>query len=208
MFSVQRQAPRRRLFVRAAAITVAGLALAAGAGAAGAQELRQQFINPSFGGNPFYSDHLIATANIHRPESPDVGTAGLSQQDLLVRQIQSRLLSALSSGLIEAVTGADPGTTGEFVIGDQRITFERTLTEIRLTFFNETTGETTEIVLPVISLDPAGTGSTTAVASNSPEAALGSLGIANSGGQLSITTPGASLDGAPVEPPVGQGGIN
>jgi len=183
-----------------------------GSTAASAQELRQQFISPSFGGNPFNSDHLLAIANIHRPQAPAGATVGLSQQDLLVRQIQSRLLSALSSGLVEAVTGADPGTTGEFVIGDQRITFERTLTEIRLTFFNETTGETTEIVLPVFALTPAGMAG--GASAGSPEAAIsggssliGGIGtLAGVPGGLTGTGSAGELRASSGE--LGEAGVN
>ncbi len=67
----------------------------------------------------------------------------------VARQIQSRLLSALSSSVVEAITGADPGTSGEFVVGDQRIAYERTLTEIKLTIFDDSTGQNTVIVVPV-----------------------------------------------------------
>ena len=197
---------------RAAAVLAAAFALAA-APQASAQELTHRFINPSFGGNPFNSDHLRGIAALDRPASPELArTAGLSEQQLLVRQIQSRLLSSLSSGLIEAITGASPGTSGEFIIGDQRITYERTLTEIRLTFFNETTGETTEIVLPVINADPTSTTSSTSLAELAPESVLGGLvyspgatagGSAGSaGGSLEYNGPLENT--GPVEPPLGS----
>lgn len=128
---------------------VAALAIAA---PASAQELKFQFNNPSFGGNPFNSDHLLGTATAQRPERKTDsagGTGELTEAQLFARQIQSRLLSALSSSVVEAITGSAPGSSGEFTVGDQRISFERTLSEIKLTIFDDTTGENTQIVVPV-----------------------------------------------------------
>lgn len=157
-------------------IVAAGLLcmIAAPGTAAYAQELTHRFLNPAFGGNSFNYDHLMGTAQIHRPVAPTDATGRLTEQQLLVRQIQSRLLSSLSQGLIEAVTGAAPGTSGEFTIGDQVITYERTLTEIRLVFFNTTTGETTEIILPVINNPTGNPTSASSMAVYSPETTLGS----------------------------------
>lgn len=124
---------------------------------AAAQEMRFEFNNPSFGGNPFNSDHLLATATAQRPErksdSASGGSEQLTEAQLFARQIQSRLLSALSSSVVEAITGSDPGASGEFTVGDQRISFERTLSEIRLRIFDSTSGETTEIIVPVLNLN-------------------------------------------------------
>jgi curli production assembly/transport component CsgF len=119
---------------------------------ASAQEFVYQPINPNFGGNPFNADLLLSVASAQRPERQrNDGGQRLSEGEQFARQIQSRLLSSLASGVVEAITGADPGTSGEFLVGDQRIAFERTLTEIRLTITDEVTGEVTEIVVPVLS---------------------------------------------------------
>jgi curli production assembly/transport component CsgF len=153
-----------------AAAAVGALLIAA---PASAQELRFQFRDPSFGGNPFNSDHLLAIATAQRPQRPASATGGsgqLTEAQLFARQIQSRLLSALSSSVVEAITGASPGTTGEFTVGDQKITFERTLTEIKLSIFDNSTGETTEIVVPVLNLNNPRAAALSAI--NSPEAAL------------------------------------
>lgn len=116
------------------------------------QELRHEFTNPSFGGNPFNSSHLLGVATAQRPERKRSAEESqqLTEGELFARQIQSRLLSSLSSGLVEAITGADPGATGEFTVGDQTISFERTLTEIRVKITNADTGEVTDIVIPVL----------------------------------------------------------
>ena len=132
-----------------------GLLLASAGGACEAQELSFKFTNPSFGGNPFYADHLLAVATAQRPEKPSEED-GLSEGEQFARQIQSRILSALSSSIVEAITGSAPGTSGEFTVGDQTIFFERTLTEIRLTITDNVTGEVTVIVVPVFNFDSSG----------------------------------------------------
>jgi curli production assembly/transport component CsgF len=151
------------------------------AGAANAQELSHRFLNPSFGGNPFYSDHLLGIANIHRPEKPEApGTPAPTEEELLARQLQARFLSQLSSQIRDRIENARPGDTGEFDFGNQRISFVRTATETRITFVNTTTNETRTIVVPV-----AGPGSGAfansaragaASPSLSPEQALGAGG--------------------------------
>lgn len=136
-------------------LTALGL-IAFAAAPVSAQELKFEFRNPSFGGNPFNSDHLLATATAQRPPQKSDGANGtgeLTEAQLFARQIQSRLLSALSSSVVEAITGSDPGTSGEFTVGDQKISFERTLGEIRLSIFDNSTGETTDIVVPVLTLN-------------------------------------------------------
>lgn len=182
-----------------------------------AQELSFKFNNPSFGGNPFYSDHLLGVASAQRPERP-AEDEGLSEGEQFARQIQSRILSALSSSIVEAITGSDPGTSGEFTVGDQTIFFERSLTEIRLTITDNVTGEVTTIVLPVIEFD--GGSPFGAQMAGGSQAAGGSslLGSATSptavgqgsltGGLIDSSPLGESLfGGSPLTPPIsGQPG--
>nr|WP_283254912.1 curli assembly protein CsgF [Marivita sp. GX14005] len=118
-----------------------------------AQDLVFQFTNPSFGGNTFASSHLLSLADIqnqHTEKEKSASRATSSQSDLFVRQLQSRLLSSLSSGLSEVITGAQPGDTDTIVIGDQQIFYERSLENIRVQITNLLDGSSTEIVLPVV----------------------------------------------------------
>jgi curli production assembly/transport component CsgF len=160
-----------------ALLAVAG-GLAALPAAAAAQELSFGFTNPSFGGNPFYSAHLLGVAEAQRPDRP-TASSQLSQTQLFAQQLQSRLLSALSAGLTNAITGSKAGDSGEFVIGDQKISFENTGTEIKVTIVNQVTGETTEITVPVFNFANAtgasGGGGATTSSAASPEAALGQM---------------------------------
>jgi|SRR5690606_5794683 len=183
----------RRLFL---GLSV-GVACALSAGAVSAQELTFQFTNPSFGGNPFYADHLLAVATAQRPEKP-ASDSGLSEGEQFARQIQSRILSALSSSIVEAITGSAPGTSGEFTVGDQTIFFERTLSEIRLTITDNVTGEVTTIVVPVFDFSSSG------FSGQSPQPAASGLSslmpnAAGEGGMLSGGGSGSLLN------PLGDG---
>lgn len=169
---------------------------------AASQELVFGFKNPSFGGNPFYSDHLMATATAQRPERrSEDGATELTEGEQFARQIQSRLLSALSSSLVEAITGSAPGTTGEFVVGDQTIFFERSLTTIRLVITNNATGETTEIIVPVLNFSvpgaqsAAGDGSPKGGGPSASGLAEGGLVVAGSG---DLVVRGSALGQSPL----------
>ncbi|RPF70948.1 curli assembly protein CsgF [Aurantiacibacter spongiae] len=115
---------------------------------ASAQDVVYEPIDPSFGGNPFNSAHLLGVANAQNDyRDPDARTSG-SQADIFARQLQSRLLSALSSQIVDAIFGDNPQESGTISFGGQTINFVRGLTEVTLTIINDDTGEVTEIVIP------------------------------------------------------------
>ena len=62
--------------------------------------------------------------------------------------MQSRLLSALSSQIVDAIFGDNPQERGTISFGGQTISFVRGLTEITLTITDNATGEVTTIVIP------------------------------------------------------------
>lgn len=126
--------------------------------AASAGDLVYTPVNPSFGGNPLNSSHLIGLANAQRtataPSSSLSGgtggtettTGGTSDADLFVRQLQGRLLSALASQVTDAIFGPDPEQRGTIQFGDTIIEFDQSSgSEIRLTI-TDTTGVTTIVV--------------------------------------------------------------
>lgn len=143
------------------------LAMTLGATPAAAQDLVHRFINPSFGGNPFYSEHLIAVANIHRPSAPTEDTP--TDEDLIAQQLRARLLAQLQGNILDSIQNAAVGSSGTFEVGNQTISFTRTATETRITFTNANTGETNTVVLPASS-----TGTTSVAA----EAAAASARVA------------------------------
>jgi curli production assembly/transport component CsgF len=155
---------------------------------AASQELTHRFINPSFGGNPFNSDHLLSIANIGRPKEPQApGEDPPTEEDLIASQIRARLLSQLTGDILDRIEAAKPGETGEFVFGNQRVNFTKSATETRITFLNLTTGKSNELVVPVRkNTDP--------FLNNvkSAEQSLGAIG-ASPGGPLA----GSSLLGPP-----------
>lgn len=95
-------------------------------------------INPSFGGDPLNSSHLLGLASAQRTATAydaDTGdgggdggggeTPGSSDADLFVRQLQGRLMSALASQVTEAIFGQNPADQGTVVFGDTKVIFNR-----------------------------------------------------------------------------------
>jgi curli production assembly/transport component CsgF len=132
-------------FIVGAAIMSAGMLAAS----AMAQDLTYQPINPSFGGNPFNSSHLLGIANAQNDyKDPRATSTSGSQADIFARQLQSRLLSALSSQIVDAIFGENPQESGTISFGGQTIQFVRGLEDVTLTITNDDSGETTTIVVP------------------------------------------------------------
>lgn len=113
-----------------------------------AQDLSYEPIDPTFGGNPFNSAHLLGVANAQNDFEDPNRTTTNSQADIFARQLQSRLLSALSSQIVDAIFGDNPQESGTISFGGQTINFVRGLTEITLTITDNITGEVTTIVIP------------------------------------------------------------
>lgn len=150
------------MFDRAASIVAVGLiAIWSHSAPAMAQDLSFQFINPSFGGNPGNSGHLQSLANIQRnataPQpvtaSTGGGTGGGESQrdtraDLFVRQVEGRLLSALSAEVTAAIFGTNPQDRGTVEFGDTTITFDRSAEAITLNIIDALDGTSTTITVP------------------------------------------------------------
>jgi curli production assembly/transport component CsgF len=139
--------------LKAPAIAISAAIMTLAAPTAFAQELVYTPVNPSFGGNPFNSAHLLGIANAQDDTEPPSSSSGSGdpQADLFIRQLQSRLLSGLASEVANAIFGEDPQDYGRVVFGDQTVEFVRGLDSITLTIFDATTGTTTEIVVPIFS---------------------------------------------------------
>ncbi len=140
---------------KTAGLMMAGLVAAGGPPAFGG-ELVYQFTNPSVGGNPFNSSHLLGIANAQSdytdPSARSAGSAaaGLSQGELFARQLESRLLRGLAGQVTDAIFGPNPQESGTIRFGDQTIQFVRGLESIVLTIFDERTGESTQIQVPTL----------------------------------------------------------
>ncbi|MBR0552545.1 curli assembly protein CsgF [Sphingomonadaceae bacterium LXI357] len=129
--------------------TGVGLGLAGFASPAVAQDMVYTPVDPSFGGNPFNSSHLLGIANAQNQfKDPNSTSNSNSQADIFARQLQSRLLSALSSQIVDAIFGENPQQHGTISFGGQTIVFDRGIDDVTLTITDDNTGEVTTIVIP------------------------------------------------------------
>lgn len=129
-------------------ILAAGVALAI-AGSAQASTLTYVPTNPSFGGSPFNSGHLLAIANANDKYEDPASITSNDPAKQFVDQLQSRLLSTVASQIADKIFGANPAESGHFTFGDQVIDFVRGAESVTLTIFNTTTNATTTITLPL-----------------------------------------------------------
>jgi curli production assembly/transport component CsgF len=148
------QSPYLRSLVRRGGIVSilkASLAAAVFVAAApvAAQDVVYRPISPTFGGNPFNSQHVLGVANANNNTRDPRATTSNSQADIFARQLQSRLLSALSSQIVDAIFGDNPQESGTISFGGQTIEFFRSLDEVTLIIRNDETGEETRIVVPL-----------------------------------------------------------
>ncbi len=114
-----------------------------------AQDLVYQPISPTFGGNPFNSQHVLGVANANNDFRDPRTTNRNSQADIFARQLQSRLLSALSSQIVDAIFGENPQESGTISFGGQTINFFRSLESVTIVIIDDATGEETRIVVPL-----------------------------------------------------------
>lgn len=135
--------------------------VASGALPAAAQDLVYTPINPSFGGSPLNSSHLLSIANAQRDATArdaddgsdsgggvDGGGTGTTDADLFVRQLEGRLLSALAGQVTNAIFGDNPQETGLVTFGTTTVQFDRTLDSITLLITDSLDGTVTEIIVP------------------------------------------------------------
>lgn len=132
---------------RRTAVLLAATALACAAPAT-AQDITYQPINPSFGGNPFNSAHLLGLANAQNNTRDPSAKTNSTQADIFAQQLQSRLLSALSGQIVGAIFGDNPQQSGTITFGGQTIKFDRGLEDVTLTITDDATGQVTTIVVP------------------------------------------------------------
>jgi len=135
--------------MRHIALIGVGILFAMSSYSATAQDLVHTPISPTFGGNPFNSNHILGTANAQNDTRDPRSREENTQADIFARQLQSRLLSALSSQVVDAIFGDNPQEQGVISFGGQTIEFFRSLDSVTLTIRNDETGEETRIVVPL-----------------------------------------------------------
>ena len=115
-----------------------------------AQDLTYTPINPSFGGNPFNSSHLLGIATAQKPEKKNPARAEQTESQQFMQQLQARLLSALAGQVTDAIFGDNPQDHGTVSFGNQIVSFERGLDAVHLTVTDLTAGTTTQIDIPLL----------------------------------------------------------
>lgn len=112
-----------------------------------AGELKYAPTNPSFGGNPFNSSHLLGTAEAQKDfEAPSRERPPAEQ---FADDIQRSLFSAISREISDAILGEDARESGNFTVGDTRVDFQRKGDQVVVDVFDDKTGGQTTIELPV-----------------------------------------------------------
>lgn len=119
------------------------------ASVAQAQDLVYEPVNPSFGGSSFNSAHLLAIANAQNDYDRPVDDDDTTDLDRFIRSLESRLLSALSTQVANAIFGENAQDSGTIRFGDQTISFENTFDGIQLTI-TDADGTVTVITIPTL----------------------------------------------------------
>lgn len=134
------------------------MAVAACPVTATASDLVYTPINPSFGGNPFNSAHLlgVATAQSKYKDPSAVNSSDPASQFL--RTLQSRLLSSLATQITDVIFGDNAQNSGLIRFGEQEISFVRGIDSVTLTITNNADGSTTVIVVPLLDSGTPGLG--------------------------------------------------
>ena len=119
---------------------------------ANAQQLVYRPVNPSFGGNPFNSSHLLGIAGAINDFKDPNSSSSLTQGQQFANQLQSRLLSALSSQITDAIFGPNAQENGKVQFGSQTISWIRGLSDVTVTIFDSSDGSSTTIIVPFLNL--------------------------------------------------------
>ena len=125
-----------------------------------ADEMKFQFKSPAFSGINTSSHYLtIENQEYTRREALEAEIQAL-QDELerdaenttlarFLKNFESRVYAQLSRQLVEQLFGENPADEGSFTLFDNLITWTTDGTNITMTIFNETTGETTTITIPI-----------------------------------------------------------
>lgn len=127
-----------------------GIMLIVAATAANGQDMVYTPVNPSFGGSPLNSNHLLGIAGAQKPEKPSAARKEQSESEMFLKQLQNRLLSALAGQVTDAIFGDDPQSSGVVSFGNQIVSFQRGLDSVVLTVVDLAAGTTTEIEIPIL----------------------------------------------------------
>ena len=123
-------------------------------------EIKFQFKNPSFSGIGTSSHYLtIDSQEMTRKEAIEAEIKALQEQlerdaenttlARFIKNFESRIYAQLSRQLVDQLFGENPAESGSFQLFDNLITWTSDGITITMTIFNEATGETTVITVPI-----------------------------------------------------------
>lgn len=123
-------------------------------------EIKFQFKSPSFSGVGTSSHYLtIDSQEMTRKEAIEAEIKALQEEAereaenstlaRFIRNFESRVYAQLSRQLVDQLFGENPASEGSFMLFDNLITWTSDGVSITMTIFNEATGETTEITIPI-----------------------------------------------------------
>jgi hypothetical protein len=129
-------------------------------GKVGADEIKFQFKNPSFSGIGTSSHYLtIDSQEMSRKDAIKAEIKALKEAAereaenttlaRFIKNFESRVYAQLSRQLVDQLFGENPATEGSFQLFDNLITWTSDGISITMTIFNEATGETTTITIPI-----------------------------------------------------------
>lgn len=125
-----------------------------------ADEIKFGFKNPSFSGVGTSSHYLtIDSQEMSRKDALEAEIQAMKdalkreQENTtlarFIKNFESRVYAQLSRQLVDQLFGENPTENGSFTLFDNLITWTSDGITITMTIFNETTGETTEITIPI-----------------------------------------------------------
>ena len=123
-------------------------------------EIKFKFKSPSFSGEGTSAHYLtIENQEFNRKEALEDEIQALKDElerdaenttlARFLRNFESRVYAQLSRQLVDQLFGENPAEEGTFTLFDNIITWTTDGINITMTIFNETTGETTTITIPV-----------------------------------------------------------
>lgn len=117
-------------------------------GPAVAQQLTYTPINPSFGGNPFNSSHLMGLASAQNQHLPQSSTyTAPTQAEQFASQLQSTILAGVAQQVSNAIFGNNPQQSGTITFGGTTVNFSRGLGNVTIVI-TDPKGVSTQIVVP------------------------------------------------------------
>lgn len=125
-----------------------------------ADEIKFGFKNPSFSGVGTSSHYLtIDSQEMSRKDAIKAEIKALKEAAereeanstlaRFIKNFESRVYAQLSRQLVDQLFGENPATEGSFQLFDNLITWTSDGISITMTIFNEATGETTTITIPI-----------------------------------------------------------